>query len=439
VSTKLSKISTQVALQGLAIVLNLALVIVIAKYCGPQVRGAMSVYNTTMYFATLIGCFGLGSAFTYFVASKKVSASACHSLAVLITMYVGFFAYIFLGGLTGFENSKYLLGTSNFRLPLIFAIQLCCIVYTTLVSAIFVGKQHPSVGIIAQVAQLFLFTFFLGRSFDIMGSSVEMQTTSILRNMMFAYGSVSIVLFLLASFKLGFGPPHKLFKQNLAPYAGIVLLGNIIQTLCYRADVLFLQWAHKPMADIGVYSIAALFAQMLWLLAGQVANAQYGLVSANKNISSSSIVGIAKCLLWYSVVVFVFGLAAAYFVVPHLFGKAFSASVPLALILMPGVVLICGSVSVSIFNAGTNQVRYNVYGSLLGLAVCIVGYLLFIPRYGVWAAAVVSSVAYAVTTLYYYWVFCRQQGVKILDFFKLQGIALKDFGGYWRMLQHKQV
>jgi O-antigen/teichoic acid export membrane protein len=437
VSTQLGKISTQVALQGVAIALNVALVVVIAKYFGPQVRGAMSVYNTTMYFATLIGCVGLGSAFTYFVASKKVSASACHTLSLLVSLFIGWIAYYFLESFSAYKSPRYFLGLNGYKLQLIFAIQLCCLIYTTLVSAIFVGRQKPSIGIIAQVAQLILFLFFLWHSFDIdiKGSSVEIQTNSILRNMLFAYGSVSIFLFLLASFKLGFGLPHKLFEQNLAPYAGIVLLGNIIQTLCYRSDIWFLQWTHQPIADIGVYSIAALFAQMLWLLCGQVANAQYGLVSANKNISTTAIVGIAKCLLWYSVALFVVGLGVAYFVVPYLFGKAFAASVPLAFILMPGAVLICGSVAVSIFNAGTNQVRFNVYGSLIGLAVCILGYLLFIPRYGVWAAAVVSSAAYAVTTLYYYWLFCKQKNVRLTDFFSLKAINFESFSAYWNDLK----
>jgi O-antigen/teichoic acid export membrane protein len=432
VGTQLNKISTQVLLQGIAVLLNLAMVIFISRICGAELRGAMSIYNTTMYFATLIGCCGLGSAFTYFVASKKISAGACHSLSIILALVVGYLSSIFLHWFAYYKGPDYLLGVHSFSLPRIFVFQLCFTVYTTLVSAIYVGKQKPTIGILAQVLQLILFASFVWFTFDIMGSTISMQARYIFRNMAIAYGFVTAVLFLVSFFYIGFGWPHKVFMQNLAPYAGLVLAANLVQTLCYRADIWFLKWNHVHTADIGVYSIAALFTQMLWLVPSQIANTQFGLVSAGQNINASSIVGIAKCLLWYSLIVFIVGLVLAYFLVPPIFGKQFMYSVPLALVLMPGAVLICGSIAVSTYNSGTNQVRINLMGSLVALLFCVAGYLFFIPRYGAWAAAGVSSMGYATTTIYYYRIFCKQQSVRFAEFFSLKNIGLKNFMQYWK-------
>jgi O-antigen/teichoic acid export membrane protein len=83
-------------------------------------------------------------------------------------------------------------------------------------------------------------------------------------------------------------------------------------------------------------------------------------------------------------------------VIPLLYGNAFQDSVGPALVLVPGTVFYClYIVSFQIANA-LNVPQKASTGSVVALVVTVVGLLVFVPRYGIIAAALVSTVAYVV-------------------------------------------
>jgi O-antigen/teichoic acid export membrane protein len=71
-----------------------------------------------------------------------------------------------------------------------------------------------------------------------------------------------------------------------------------------------------------------------------------------------------------------------------------------ALILLPGILFLSILAPLSAYFAGLHRPAVNVRVALAGFFVMLAGDILFIPRYGLPAAAAVSSAAYFACVLY---------------------------------------
>ena len=90
---------------------------------------------------------------------------------------------------------------------------------------------------------------------------------------------------------------------------------------------------------------------------------------------------------------------------------------------IPFVLLIPGTLAVAALNplvayySGKNQLRTNLQGSLLALVLIIAGDALFIPRYGIAAAALVSTTGYVLYYGYVLLIFKHEYGIPVSGFF----------------------
>ncbi|HTF30185.1 MAG TPA: polysaccharide biosynthesis C-terminal domain-containing protein, partial [Flavitalea sp.] len=64
------------------------------------------------------------------------------------------------------------------------------------------------------------------------------------------------------------------------------------------------------------------------------------------------------------------------------------------LILIPGIISLSTLTLVAAFNAGQGRVGVNLRGGLFSLLVIITGNVIFSERFGIYAAAAVSSIGY---------------------------------------------
>ncbi len=188
--------------------------------------------------------------------------------------------------------------------------------------------------------------------------------------------------------------------------AGLPLMGIAIVTqLQMSLDVLMIG-ALADSADVGRYRAAARGAEMvviangiaLQLLEPMLSRANtlgvrretQRLISHSVMVSVSLSIGLAVPLL----------LGASYYL--HLFGSEFVSGAPVLRILVTGYLLgfLCGPVAVILVTLGRERVVLVV--TLCGLAVNLAINYVFIPRYGITAAAVatvVSGVGAKVTLL----------------------------------------
>ena len=85
--------------------------------------------------------------------------------------------------------------------------------------------------------------------------------------------------------------------------------------------------------------------------------------------------------------------------------------------LIPGILSLSGIFTLTAWFAGKNRMRVNITGSVYALIVILIGDIIFIPKYGINAAALVSSAGYIVYQVYIIVVFKKEYPCSAADFF----------------------
>jgi O-antigen/teichoic acid export membrane protein len=110
---------------------------------------------------------------------------------------------------------------------------------------------------------------------------------------------------------------------------------------------------------------------------------------------------------------------------PVVFGASFAEMYQPFLLLIPGILALSGIFTLTAYFAGKNMIRTNIKGSVMALAVIFIGDIIFIPLYGINAAALVSSIGYIVYQVYVIVIFNREYKTTVADFFVFRFNDLK--------------
>jgi O-antigen/teichoic acid export membrane protein len=168
-----------------------------------------------------------------------------------------------------------------------------------------------------------------------------------------------------------------------------ILAGAII----FRADLLVVN--HFRGADeAGVYSVATQFGMLLMLLPGVIATLLFPRVTAKQDVRGETTALVTK---YTALITFVCCMAAApfSFLLPLIYGSAFTDATWLLLILLPGVYLVgIESVLVQHFNALGVPRAIPIYWVVTLVANLLLVFYL-VPRLGARGAAIASTLSYA--------------------------------------------
>jgi O-antigen/teichoic acid export membrane protein len=182
-------------------------------------------------------------------------------------------------------------------------------------------------------------------------------------------------------------------------------LGLISFLLLLRFDV-FLVNLYRDPADVGVYSVAVLFAELAWLLTAPLAQA---VIPFQAELSAHGAAPLAfKAARFNLAVAFMLSAAFAgtlWFVLPRLYGAQFADAYSALLLLLPGIAGV--SVARPLTLVVTRLGRPLLYSATLLAAFalnCAINVTL-IPALGINGASIASSIAYlALATALILWV-----------------------------------
>jgi O-antigen/teichoic acid export membrane protein len=90
-----------------------------------------------------------------------------------------------------------------------------------------------------------------------------------------------------------------------------------------------------------------------------------------------------------------------------LLGSSFDQVYPAFVRLIPGIYALGPLAIIAAYFAGRNRMALNLWGALIGFCLMLAGDWLFIPRFHIMGAAIVSSIAYIGYFVYGYIVFYR--------------------------------
>jgi O-antigen/teichoic acid export membrane protein len=366
--------------------------VIVARWLGAQGVGELAVINVAVTTIVQLGSFGLPSSNTYFIAKDQAHFRAAAINSLLFALVIGSVLAIVLIDLASFRPDWFgfvspdLIRIAAISIPF----QLLTLIGLNILLA--VGKIRE-----------FNLLDLLGQSFVLINAAVvlillrqRLEGLVKLNALTSILVGVVVAALLVATGKKVLGSHWRadaaLLRRMIAyglKFHISILAGAII----FRADLFVVNY-FRGSAEAGVYSVATQFSLLLMLLPGVIATLLFPRVTAEQDPRGETTSAITRQT---AVIMFLCCLATVpvSFVLPWVYGPAFSGVTALLLILLPGVYLVgLESVLVQHFNALGLPRRIPIYW-LVTLVVNLVLVFTLVPRLGAQGAAIASTLSYA--------------------------------------------
>jgi O-antigen/teichoic acid export membrane protein len=218
----------------------------------------------------------------------------------------------------------------------------------------------------------------------------------------------------------------------LFSYCALAFVGNILHLLLYRLDYYFVE-KYCTAAQLGNYIQVSKLANLFFILPTILASAVFPLTaSGQKTGIIKTITLLSRCLFISYLFICLLLILAGKWLFPFVFGNSFSGMYQPFIFLVPGILALSGIFTITAYFAGNNQIKHNITGSVLALLVIFTGDIIWIPKYGINAAAMVSSIGYLVYQVYVILVINREFNTKLSDFFLFR---IRDIGNLKKLFR----
>lgn len=370
-----------------------------ARLIGPAGRGQVSLLVTTVALSTLFLGLGLTGSITFHVSSAKITPRAL--VGLLSKFLVGAIAVFALvvAGIHALGGGGLLVGSLAplSAYPVLLALFPLGLVNGWLTAVLAARSAFSSINRVS---------LFVGLvPISIYGTVLVWgQASSPIEFVLGALVAAEVLrcLLLLAAARVAEQafPPSAGAEplRSLISYSALAYACDTIQFVTYRADVWIIR-SWRGDAELGHYSLAVTLAELTLLAAGAFSTVLFPRVpTLERTEAIRTTTRVAAFTLVATAFIAVAGFALAVPMIPRLFTEAFRPSISLLGVLLLGVVPMSLAKILGNYFGGTGQLKVNLFGAATGMVVCLTGDLLTIPRYGAFAAAVCTAVAYAVFT-----------------------------------------
>jgi O-antigen/teichoic acid export membrane protein len=217
------------------------------------------------------------------------------------------------------------------------------------------------------------------------------------------------------------GFPERRHFMQLIRYSTTALGANAVFFLVYKIDYLFVNYSPVCTAgDLGNYIQVSKIGQMMLTVPQIIASVVFPRTASGtdeKNLSNA-IITIARLFSQIFLLMFIFVafIGKQFFIV--VFGESFNKMQLPMLIIIPGIFSLSILALLSAYFAGKGKIRVNLYAAIIGLIVMVAGDIIFVPRYGIIAAAAVSTISYMANVIYSLWNFYKDYSIHWIEFFK---------------------
>ena len=210
--------------------------------------------------------------------------------------------------------------------------------------------------------------------------------------------------------------PFLLTAKEMLRYGYIIQLSTLVSTLNRRMSI-FLLRKHCTEDAVGVYGAGSQVGEGVKVFGLSVSMVQFSKLS---NLTDKK--EIVRLTIKFLKITVVLTLAAllvlsclpvSFF--EWLFTDAFGQVKMIILLMSPGLLAISAHMIFTHYFSGTGIPKYNLFASLVGLAITIPSTFILIPWIGITGAAISFSCTYIVVMLYQWFVFKKITGVKAKD------------------------
>lgn len=400
------------ATQILTVPLTILAGILIARYLGPDGKGALAIMVLIATLLKLIG--GLGTEFSnvYFVGKNKNVLNQMFTNNILIWLFATIFCVTVVLVAQQYLL-KYLLPRFNRTLFYIALLIFPAFLWLSFSRAVFQGLERfriynflkisePVTKIIAVVSLVVLLNGGLK------GGAYAMLLSYVLPAL--------LSIFLLAKYAQPHLPVNtKLFVQGMK-YGLKGQIGIFFQFFNYRIDM-FLVLFYLGQGSVGIYVVSVAIAELLWHIPNSVSTTLFPRISAKDKRSADeftckvSRVSLAIMLI----VAIVIGITSIV-LIPAIYGRSFSASITPLHILLPGVVFFGLVKILTSYMHGRGKPQYGSIVTICSLLLTLTFDFLLIPSMKVQGAALATTIAYVSSFFLTLFLFVGMSGLKFSSF-----------------------
>ncbi len=219
-------------------------------------------------------------------------------------------------------------------------------------------------------------------------------------------------------------PSQEEFK-GLLRYSLLVMTGNVINFLVFRSDYWFIDYFNRPAAELGNYIQVSKLSQLFFAIPTFLASAVFPISAAGEEGITHNLKTLSRILAFAMLIACGVLIATGAWLFPLLFGEGFDQMYIPFVLLVPGIIAVCLAYPMSAYFAGRNKIMINLYASLFAFLFIATGNSIFIPLYGIKAAAAVSSAGYIVLFVYLLQHFRKENYAPLRDFLWLHRTDLE--------------
>lgn len=382
-----------------------------------QASGSGSLFYivNTFFIVQLVASVSLENGLTFFSAGNKVSSRKLFWLCLLWTAII----VVLQLGIYYFFNSDFIDKTKALY-AFYYITGSLLITYSS--NLFYADKNFVVPNVILSLFNVVFIVFLLFQS-QTFGEEKLSRNAAFYFTLFLLQGlSIAFAYLLQNQCWREFALPHKGEMKQFFRYSITVLLFNVLLFFVYRVDYYFVRYSPVcTTSDLGNYIQASKLGQMLLVIPQIIGSAVYPQVSSGKEIKSVSRIIL---LLMKLIAILFFGLFLLLFFVgkwlfPFLLGNTFQQVQAPFLLLLPGIYSLAIISFVSNFFSGQGNVKISVRAAFIALLVVVTGDFVFVPKWGIVAAAMVSSVGYWVMFVPYWFHFKKSADVSLHNFFKL--------------------
>ena len=370
------------------------------RILGPEGKGIFGIITYNILFAGLILNMGVHLASTYFIASKKTTPAKVLGLSIYQQLINTSLLTILLLGLVMAEFGDLVIPTN----------ESVGLIMFYMIGAFGLGQMANFIKSIFQGKKRFKYLnrslFLKAVSNTLLFGGLYLYHTQIpvgIEEVIYVSIAVTIINFgyWVISYIVEFGE-----KPDLSPnvfgqiklmfsFSFIGYLSALLNFLNYRLDIYVVE-AYCKLDQVGYYILAVNLTQMLWLISDPISGILKPYLSDPKWAEKRKAFFSAYLRLNSLIIgtLSIIGWVLAETLIPLLYGQDFTAAIIPFRILLIGNFFACCSKVFGVYNFVTDNVKYNLYSTIIGVVVTLIFDLALIPTMGIEGAAWASNIAY---------------------------------------------
>jgi len=391
--------------------LSLLIGIIVARILGPAGKGLLAIITMVGTTTVSLGNLGINQFNTYAISNKSVEKKNI----IGNSFWAGFILGIIGFAIVSVVALNFPLFFRNIPRSylLLYLTSLPFLFWSNFFYGILTGEQKfrkfNAFSIIAQVINLIgVILLLLVFKLDVFYVLIWYVLVNII-------GALLPMGYILLRDGLFLGLNLKVLKSSLN-YGIKICLTGIFALLILRVDLYMVNF-FKGMAEAGFYSLASTFGDIFFILPFSIVTVMFPKINVEDKSKKESVAKYSRISLLSVLIMAIGTLLFIKLFIGLLYGQAFLPSVQPILLLLPGLIALSSTIVLGQYFLSTKYPFKLTLCWFLATVLNIILNFIYIPQYGMMAAALSSTITYLLVFGFHYYFFHKETGMGFYDVF----------------------